>query len=281
MVSEHPVITSFSEPNEFLQAVINHRKMSNPKFSIRKWARELGYSSPGYFINVVNGTRRLTSDHVSRVSRNLCLGKKDQQTFLYMVNLKNSKSDVEKKLYTEQISRLKKKTKIDGLSLDKFNLIKDWYNLAILEMVSLKNFKPEGKYISHKLFHRIGRQTAEMVINRLIRLKLVKYDHKQKLIRSDNQLYIGKEVPSEAIKEHHLQFMDLATYALKNSPVTERDFSGSTISVKSEDIPKLKKIISRFHKELHSIACYEDADVVYRANVQLFPITNKEGSHEE
>jgi hypothetical protein len=57
---------------------------------------------------------------------------------------------------------------------DQFELLSSWYHFAILELVQLKTFEPDGKWISTKL--GISVTEANIAVDRLIRYEFVKVE---------------------------------------------------------------------------------------------------------
>src|SRR5205823_5776293 len=61
-----------------------------------------------------------------------------------------------------------------GLTLDAFQVIADWYHFAIFELVTVKDFSPQPKWIAKKL--GISVSEANIAVERLFRLGLLEKD---------------------------------------------------------------------------------------------------------
>ena len=93
------------------------------------------------------------------------------------------------------------------------------------------------------------------------------------LLAKSDDFFVGRTVSSEAIKTHHRQMMELATVALTEQRLDERDFSGTTVAIRKQDVPLVTEEIYKFHRWLTSIAAKQNnPDSLYRLNVQLFKL---------
>ena len=74
-----------------------------------------------------------------------------------------------------------------------------------------------------------------------------------------------------AIRQHHKEFLNLATIAIDEQDFTHRDISGLVFNFDQRQIPKAKKMIQEFREQMLALSeSSEEQNSVYRLSVQLF-----------
>jgi uncharacterized protein (TIGR02147 family) len=239
---------------------IKVRQQKNPRFSLRAWARQLGYKNPSLLSDVLSGRRRPSQTMLSAIAANLGLSEAEEAK-LHDLNRKPSKGT--------------RPTALNNLALDQFRLIADWYYLVILELFLLKDFEATTKQVTQRLMRSIPASFAQMALGRLERLGLIAKDARGKWQRTATaqNLFVGLNIPDAAIRQHHHEMLDLALEALEHQDVQQRDISGSTVAIRTQDLPQLRKAIYQLHATFNQLSAKpRQGDAVYRLNVQLFRI---------
>ncbi|MGZ3723708.1 MAG: DUF4423 domain-containing protein, partial [Bdellovibrionales bacterium] len=127
---------------EFLQEELLNRKVRNPVYSERAFARALGLS-PGFMKLLFQRKKNLSAARASEVALRLSWSELKKKSFLQLVL-----ADKGKTLPSSQ-TRL--------ISLDHFVEISDWYHFAILELIRV--FPRETD--TRKFARRLGITSAE------------------------------------------------------------------------------------------------------------------------
>jgi len=213
---EQEKVFQFIDPNEYLLNVLDEKKKNNPNFSIRAWARQLGYKNPDLLAKVLRGERRIKNGLSEKILETLKLSEKAKQYFKILVLLSNTNSITEKELYLSMLKSFNPKKPYSTLTVDQFRYIADWHHIAILELTRLADFKSDLTYIAKRLKSSLSKAQIQNAINRLIRLQLLETDKNGTLKKtSDKPLHVGGNVASEAIRKYHEQMIKKAESALK------------------------------------------------------------------
>ncbi len=269
-----PNIFEYANLQDYLVAILHDRQTSHPNFSLRNWATQLGYKNPSLLSDVLNGKRKPPAKMTSELQKNLVHNTEEKKYFVLMVGMAGAKTNQEKIIFQSLMLEQTSCRATTSLDLDKFQLINDWYHLAIMEMVDLADFNEDSSYIADRLKKTVPKQVIESAINRLIKLGLLIRDKNKRLIKSNKNLFIGKEIKSEAIQKHHHQLLDLAKDALAE-PVEDREVSTSYIAIKNTDMKKLKDLVHEFHVKVNELSCSGYADNVVAVSVQGFRLTEQ------
>lgn len=264
--------TLYASTREFLLDFLRERQQRNNRFSLRSWSRQLGYKNPSLLCDVLAGRRRIPTELLNRVVCQADLNAK-AEAHLWSLHQVESAQKTTAPAPGQKAERRLAKASPNRLSLEQFRVIADWQHLAILEFFLLADFTIEAKSIAQRLFKRLPQSAIELALERLRRVGLLRNDEHGKLVRSKqaDKIFIGQKISSEAIRTHHQQFLELASEALKEQCVGERDFSGSTVAIKKRDLERIKAKIYQLHRFINDCsATAGDGEVVYRLNVHLF-----------
>src|SRR6185436_5184266 len=111
----------------------------NPRYSLRAFAKFLGVDH-ATLSQWLRGRRRLTEKAIGRVGARLKLSPKSIALYVASERLRDGRDEAEPR-----------QRDVQQLASDTANLISDWYHYAILELVRLREFKPDSRWIARVL----------------------------------------------------------------------------------------------------------------------------------
>lgn len=172
-----------------------------------------------------------------------------------------------------QLTNLKKDNSPSiKLKMDVFSLIADWYHYGILNLTETGSIKSISQ-VSKRL--DISEKIAEQAVKRLINLGFINIE-KGVYCRVPIDLDAGTDIPSEALRKHNRDKMELAIKALDLFSIQERDMSSLTMTFDPKVMHLVKKEIQKFKKKISYLCKSSKPIEVYSLNVQFFPLSNKE-----
>lgn len=240
---------------QLLNTEFDKRRKKNPAYSLRAFARDLGISKTSLG-DVINGQRKLSQQNIKILADSLGLSEAEMNAL---------KAD----LLTSGIPR-------DVIEGDDLSLIEDWHYLAILNLARIKGALFSAEWVGERL--GIPVNTASTALRELSERNLIE-DCEGILVRKSKLLTTSTDIPSSSIMEHHRQSIDKALSALEEVEVELRDFTAVTYAINLKNLKEAKELILNFHRKLGKVLETEDAQEVYRLNIQFFPltkVTNKE-----
>lgn len=270
-------IYKFQDPVEYLNFEFKSKCMNNNRFSLRAWARQLGYENPSFLSHILKRERTLKIETAEKFIRNLKLTGDEKKYFEMLVFQHNCKSIDEKNIYIDILESLRPtgETIPQSLSIEAFRVITDWYHTAILELIELSDFRYDIEWIKNRLGKEVSSQNIKKAIQRLLKLELIIEVSPDKLSKvRDNPVLIESYIPSEAIRHFHKQMIEKAKAAIDYQPFEQRDVRGSMISIRLSDYEKIQKIIRKAHREIVKYSCEGSGEELYQFNTQFFKITN-------
>jgi uncharacterized protein (TIGR02147 family) len=266
-----------TEPNvdyrRVLKEELNMRCEQNPRYSLRAFARDLELS-PSRLSEILNRKQGLSRKAAKKVAERLGYREDEALHFCDLVSIRHARSVREKEDAHLRLTKRQTYANKDErfqLQLDAFKIISDWYHLGILELMKMKSFRSDVKWIARRL--GIPVIQVELAIDRLARVGLLsREDGELKATQADG--WIPGGVPSESIRKFHRQVLQKATEAITTQPVSERVLGTHFLTLDKADLPAAAKEIERFQHEF----CRKfrtdpnEKDTVYCISMQLFKI---------
>jgi uncharacterized protein (TIGR02147 family) len=220
-----------SDYRAFLKNELATRMKENSRYSLRAFARSIQIS-PQALSLVLNGKRGLSLSMAAKISSALGLSKTDQMFFNDLVVYTQAKSLKVKKLLASRLSTLgeSEDTKVTRLlKEDTFKVISEWYHYALIELTYVQGFRNHPKWIAHQL--GIAEYDAQVAIDRLLRLNLLKMNKRGQLVKTTHTLTTPQDVASSTIRSFHKKMLEKAKSSLDLDPISERDFTTTTMAI--------------------------------------------------
>jgi len=251
-----------------LREILLNMMVSNPKYSARAFARDLGVSSP--FINMVlNGKKKLSLNRAVEITQIFKLSEEEKQNLL-QATLQDSGVNLEVKTKFNRSC-------LQSLSEEQFKVIADWYHFAILDLTTTKKFQANSQWIARKL--ELRPLEVEVAIARLIKVGLLR-ENGNRLEKTNLQIDVPTQASAPAVREHHRQMMRRAEEHLKK--IDQKSFESRmicsvTFAGDKNLIEAARQKVLDFQQELASfMSAGKSCEDVYQLNIQFFPHTKEE-----
>jgi uncharacterized protein (TIGR02147 family) len=247
-----------------LKSELARRKIINPSYSLRAFAKKLDLS-PAYLSKVFNDERTLSVKAAGEIAQKLGYSEGESLDFCKLVAGQRIPTVLEEKSSLDSVL----------LSLDRFELIADWYHYALLVLTECKDFKAEPSWIADQL--SITKKSAADAINRLLRLGLIK-KAQGRFKKVDKTIATPTDQVSRALRSFHSQMIAKAGEAIEQQDIQDREISGITLAIGPEQLVLAKKEIKKFQMKMARLLKTQEASEVYQLNVQFFRLSKKKGA---
>ena len=154
-------IETASEPSDFrlfLQAELARRCSRNEQYSLRAFAQSLGFDHSS-LSQMLRGKRRITLDTIRELCPRLSVDAARTERFLTQANA--TTREVPTVTYNAIVQ----------LAQDAAGLMSEWSGYAILELVRLRDFRADTRWIANVL--GISPDEVNIALQRLLRLGLL------------------------------------------------------------------------------------------------------------
>ncbi|MDO9182600.1 MAG: TIGR02147 family protein, partial [Bacteriovorax sp.] len=238
------------------------KQRMNPQYSLRAYAKHLGVHS-STLSQILNGKRALPLKNATTVASKLNLGPKERTLFIEsLYKLKTSLDDI------------KIDQNDDRFMLDESyaKVIAEWEHYAVITLFDVDGFSADIVEISGRL--AITKNRAEVVLNNLLTCGLVKISADGKLEKAHPKIRTTEDVTSKALKDSHIETLEMGKNKLEEIEVEFRDFSAMTIAMDLERMPEVKTIIREFRQKLSALLRDGEKKDVCQLAIQFYPLTN-------
>ena len=245
-------------------------------FTWPEFAQAAGFSSPVYLKYVSEGRFNLSDAAVERVAKAMHLADYEQEYFAEMVKFDHAKKDADKKAIFKKMLSIAEAHKTKILEGDAFRFFEDWKNPVIRELApSMPGAKPLA--LAHACRPEITAAEVSETLKFLLKAGLLKKDEIGNYIQTEKSVTTGNmDATPVAVRGMHRQMGEFALDAIEGVPQDKRHFSGITLGITHDAYEEIVEEIAECRKRIIAIATKNAAtDEVYRLNIQLFPMTNK------
>ncbi|MEK2645803.1 DUF4423 domain-containing protein [Bdellovibrio sp. BCCA] len=251
------------EFSDFLKEHHERRKLRNPQYSLRAFARDLGVSS-GRLTDYLSGNTIPSEITLQKLSSSLALSSLEMESVRELL---------EKQKYMSRGQGFDRQ-----LTEEEFKQVSDWRCWSILSLFKSSEFQPEISWIAQKT--KFSVREVEEHIRNLENAGLVKQTE-YGYVRTNQRVTTSNDVPSQAIRQAHKQFLKIAESAMDNVPVDKRDMTSMTMCISLENLPKAKSLIAEFRAKLSELLESGHATEIYNLNVALFPVLPQDSYENE
>jgi uncharacterized protein (TIGR02147 family) len=257
---------------DILNIYFERKKLSFPNYSLRALARDLNVSAP-YISNILNGKKPVPENRLADFIKVLDL---DDIAILQLKNAvfpetKKATSEVGPRLNEDDIDFINKYRPLDK---KKYEVLNDWYNVAILDLTTCEGFQSDPAWIAKKL--KLNQLQVEIAIENLKRHDLLK-SIDGKLEKVEDKLRFPTNVSQAVIRKFHKQMIKKAYEELdqkvEDGEFANRLIAGTTFALNPDKINLLKEKIQNTIYEVANTASEGPCQSVYQLNFQFFPLS--------
>lgn len=264
---DRPNLFLFDNYRDYLRSHVEFLRVTQSE-SVRSLSLKAGFRSTNYLNLVIEGKRGLTTETASKVSRAFGLGTGEAEFFANLVLLNQAKTIQERKRYRERLVKSRAYRNFAPLKSKAVLYYSRWYYGAMRELVSLRDFKEDARWISKQLRGEISEQEALCALDDLIELGLLARDGDGRLVKTDKTIALNDSILSSALTDFQLNLIE---YGNQASGV---DVMNATLCLNPETAARVRVLAAAFFRELRlmSTDC-QSGDRVVQVNLQLFPLT--------
>ncbi len=271
-----PDIFSYEDFRSFIKDRLSYLK-NKEGMSLRHVAGLAGLKAPGYFKMVIDGVRNLKPDTITQFAKALKLSKKEKAYFLVLVPYNQTLDPNIKKGLFDDLVNMRPRSEEYLKEKRESHYFSRPYFAAIREMVALKDFREDSKWIAKRLGHSISPSQAREAIDTLLELHLLQRNQDGHLVQSESIIQTSDRHNQNAATYHyHEAMLDKARFALADLKQDERHYYALTLP-----LPKVmeEEILKKMHEFrdwiLQKANEQKQFDDVYQVNIQFFPVTRK------
>lgn len=261
---------------KYLQDYYDYRKSVQKYFSYRSFAKKAGYSSSGFYLDLVRGRKSLTPQMLPKFIAALGLNEKEAKYFTLMVDFTHATVPASKQAIFEQMSQLLPSA-IKSLTKNQQEYYSKWYYVAAREALSVLKIGPNSaQELALFLNPKITLPQAKQALQLLLSLELIELGNDGFYHSVNKAVFSGSEIAPLFVHNFQKQMIDLGKDALEHYSTERRNVSCMTMSVSAEGLERIISKIDLFRKEVVDIIRSDEGEtMVCQMNVQFFPLSKE------
>lgn len=280
-LSKHPMDTPlktvfhYTDYRKYLREYYDWAKANKKGFSHRAFMAKAGMSGPNYFKRVMEGVHNLTDNSIPKFSAALELNEGEAHYFRHLVYFNQAETLEDKDRWFGVLMDLKSPHSHYVLEKAQYDYYKDWYNIAIREMLSFLPYNDNAAEMGKHLAPPVPPKKVKKAIELLSGLGLIAKKEDGSYRAATTFIHTDPDVQSLLIPKFHQSMTRLAEEAITRFPKDERYFSSSTVSLSEKTYQEIIELIRGTRKEvLRKVGEDPVPERVYHLNMQLFPLTS-------
>jgi uncharacterized protein (TIGR02147 family) len=266
---------SYNDYRLFLKERLQTLKRTDRSFTYTTFAALVGFKSPGFLTQVLQGKSNLTPDMARRFAAALNLCKSESGFFVNLVASNQARTHEEKSASAERLLSAKP-PKVKQIEKAQFEFYKKWYYSAIRSLLGYYAFDGDYEKLGRQLSPQITAAEAKKAVKLLLKLGIIEQAPDGRMILQDQLITTGADHQSVAVINYQLEAMDLAKRAVQELTREKRSAVTLTLGVSAEGRRLILERITALRKELMDIAAAEtDIDRIMQINLHAFPLTEE------
>lgn len=260
---------------KYLQDYYEYQKSVQRYFSYRSFAKKVGYSSSGFYLDLIKGRKSLTPNMVGKFAAALGLNDREARYFQLMVDFTHAENPASKQQIFDQMSALLPKA-TKTLTKNQQEYYSKWYYVAVRESLAVldvneKNIQELALFLNPKISVPQAKQAIKLLLDLgLIELVDGFYRSVNKTISS------GREIAPLFVHQFQKQMVDLGKEAIDHYSVERRNVSCTTMSVSAKGLERIINKIDLFRKEILDIVRSDEGEsMICELNIQFFPLSKE------
>lgn len=264
-----PDLHSSLDYRDYLRALYEERKTSNPLYSYRMWGRQLNVD-PAQLFRILSKDLHLPLRHLDNLLSNLKLPKSDTEYFRTLVLLGRAKTEKEKKNLVVQLLGLKdieRKT----LTREQYLFFHDWYHTTIRSLIGADAFNGDFEALGKKIIPPISGAEVEKSLQLQVHLGLIRLEN-GKYFLGEAHLSTEEREVHQAIRSYQSHMLEKGKEALKRFSKQSRDFSNITFAVDKACADDISTLLLECRRQIQRrIDDSGPPDRVLNLSLSLFP----------
>ena len=224
---------------------------------------------------VLKGQRLPSREMILRLANDFHLSKSEQLYFELLVSLeRNKKARTRYATYFRRARKASPETTARAFHRCGY-LLSDRQVVLPCDQATGRNalIQEDSAWIRKRLRNKVTGTEIRTAIQTMIKLNLLERDKRGTLRVKAKNLRTSSDIPSGAIRSHHMQMMLRAIEATQEQRVEEREITSITIQMDRKHFESAKKRLREFRDQFNKEYSSEVSDSVWQLNIQLFEHT--------
>lgn len=258
----------------FLGGWYQEQKAAKRGLGYRAIASKVGYSSPGFFTQILQGKTNISRETAEGFAELIGLKGRHRDYFLTLVVWNQGKDP---KTIQSAHQKLRKflDFKIRELKQEQQSFLGSWHHAAIREIIGIRPFQGDFESLAASLEPAISPRAAKDSIQLLLSLGLAAKTSRG-IERREASLSSGTTLPTEVTDKFFRELHGLGLGAMDRCAKGDRNMSWVTFSASEKARAEIIEEARNFRRRVLEIAARDDHPTgVHQLTLMLHPLTTR------
>jgi uncharacterized protein (TIGR02147 family) len=276
-------IFEFRNYRDYLKKCYEERKRKNALYSYQAFSRDMNFNNKGFLFNVLKGKKNLSGAHCYTISKILEHTKEQAEYFEKIVAFTQARNE---ELRTNLLEKIQEKSTIKSIpphifGKERHEYLSQWYHSAVRALIDIVPISDNYELISQRLFPPITATQAKKSVELLERLDFIRKGTDGTFRLTRKNIRAGDELSHVDRKRFHREITELAKQSIIGSDSNHHFISSVTMGISAKTYEIIHEEALKFKNKVIEIANNDEKpDRVYQYQLNFFPLTKKNTSHE-
>jgi uncharacterized protein (TIGR02147 family) len=272
------MIFEYDDYRLFLQEYFAAKKLENPSFSQRYFAKKAGFNAHNFCTLVMQGKRNLAIDSIQKIIKALGLKGKAGTYFENLVYLNQAITLANKEHYFERVKKIGGKTKFYQLHKAQFFFYEKWYYPVVRELLAHTECDRDFAALAKLVRPAITAAQAKEAVELLVRTGMVTSGLSGRYCLT-NEFVSSERVPEFIKKKARRDVLLKGIETIDTIEPKEKYAAYSTITMSKGLYGEVRELLDETREKILSLVAEDKTpDEVYEVVFQVFPVSNMKGS---
>ncbi len=271
-----PEIYAYDDYRLFLKDSYQEKVTLMPKYSYRTFAKEAGFSNPGFLNDVIRGKRRLSEEALQKMIVGFDI--KEREFFEVLVQYGQAKSEDDREKAYQQILFRRSRSSFTRINPSLIKYYQDYRYPLIRSAIEIKKFKGDYESLAHFLVPALPVLVVKKAVRDLHDWGLIKqgsdghYSVTDKFVEPPSTL-------AQLVRQLNRTWILQGREAIGNFTPEERHISSILLGVSCKTKDKITQKIETFRQEIFELLHKDkDPEILMQLSMQYFPKSVEEKS---
>jgi uncharacterized protein (TIGR02147 family) len=271
-----PDIYQYDDFRLYIKDCYQAKASSVPKYSYRKFAREAGFTNPGYINDVIKGRRKLSRDAVEKVIRIFDIPQKEVDFFKLLVQYGQVKKEMEKEKLYQQILFRRSRSSFTRLNPSLVKYYQDYRYPLVRSAIDVKDFRGDYDALARFLNPPLPTAMVKKIVRDLCEWGLVQQETSGRY-RVTDKFVEPPATLGQLIRQLNREWINQGKEAISRFGPDERHVSAILLGISRDTHKKVQKKIENFREEIFDLIEMDNKpEVLMQLSLQYFPKSHVE-----
>lgn len=254
------------------------RKRSQPRSTHRSFAKEAGFSNPGFLGDVVAGRRKLSTQAQARMVRGFALKGSEAEFFRLLVRHNQAKVPSERQELWRQILARRSKASFTRMNPALVRYYQDYRYPLVRSALQCVSWKGDAAMLGAFLDPPIAPAVVQRIAQDLLAWGLVRIEVDGRW-KPTSDFVEPPPTMNEQVRELNRTWIQHGAEAIARIPAQRRHVSSVLLTVSADTAREVRRRIDTFRSELFDLLRADTApDRVLQLSIQYFPRSREKES---